>query len=128
MGMNILRNFMVSAALVLPAISLNVQSALADQRDFTVINNNDLVVEQLYVSSANSKSWGRNLLGSNILESQELFDVQFNNRSNQCSYDIKAVYEDGSYDQIQEDLCSTGSVEFYGNGGDYQPTTAAELN
>jgi hypothetical protein len=56
MGMNILRNFMVSAALVLPAISLNVQSALADQRDFTVINNNDLVVEQLYVSSANSKS------------------------------------------------------------------------
>lgn len=115
---NLLRNIMVFTALSLPMASLNAQSALADQRDFIVDNNNDLSIVRLHVSSANTRSWGPDRLGVSILPSGESHDVNFTNNSSQCIYDIRAIYEDGSSDTGRYNLCETSSVEFYGYGGD----------
>ncbi|MBW4504936.1 MAG: hypothetical protein KME64_00220 [Scytonematopsis contorta HA4267-MV1] len=112
------RNTAIATFLTLPVVSLlGVHSALADRRDVTVNNNTDLVMTALYVSSARSDNWGPNRL-SHRLQSGETFELRFNNNSTQCVYDVKAVYEDGSYDRNTHNLCQTSTLYYYGYGGE----------
>jgi len=117
---NLFQKLALSTVIALPITSLNVATALAGIQDFTVVNHNDLVIVNLYVSSAKSNSWGRDILGQQVIQSEQEFFVQFNNNSNQCWWDIKTVYEDGSYDVGQFNLCETSAIRFWGNGGEYR--------
>ncbi|WP_017655861.1 hypothetical protein [Fortiea contorta] len=115
-----LRNTFIATTLALPLVPLASQSVLADdRRDFLVYNNNELEITQLYVSSAKSDYWGRNVLQSDIVSGRSDV-IRFNNNSNQCNYDIKAIYSDGTYDLGRADLCKTYEITFYGHGGDYK--------
>ena len=107
----------IGSSIILVATNTNISKA--DSRDVTVFNDTDLTMTSLYVSSYRSNNWGRNRLTSPI-ESGETFDLMFTNNSTECIYDVKAVYEDGSYDQNQHNLCETGTLNFYGAGGDYR--------
>ncbi|MBD2099700.1 hypothetical protein [Leptolyngbya sp. FACHB-261] len=114
MSRKLLHNVMVAAALALPIISLNAQSALADRRDFTVQNNSGSDIQYLYVSSSSENEWGEDILGQDVLPSGESTEVNFTDESNACRYDIKAVFEDGqSVEDYQVDLCGTASYTFY---------------
>ncbi|QHG15333.1 hypothetical protein [Nostoc sp. ATCC 53789] len=117
----LVRNTVLVTTLAFPIVPLASQNALAnDNRDFLVYNNNELEITQLYVSSAKSRYWGNNILNSDIVNGS--FDmITFGNSSNQCTYDVKAIYSDGTYDLMrQANLCSTYGITFYGHGGDYQ--------
>ncbi|MHC5932907.1 hypothetical protein [Nostoc sp.] len=116
----LVRNTLLATTLALPIVPLASQNALAfDMRDFLVYNNNELEITRLYVSSAGTEYWGRNLLNSDIVNGTS-GTVTFNNNSNQCTYDVKAIYSDGSYDIGRTNLCSTYEITFYGHGGDYR--------
>ncbi|MCA1992582.1 MAG: hypothetical protein LDL41_11200 [Coleofasciculus sp. S288] len=115
----------VGTILAFPIASLNVMSALAGMQDVTVVNDTDLVMVSLFVSPIESSSWGRDRLGNSVLESQSEFFVEFNNNSDRCWWDIKAIYEDGSYDQAQANLCETSILRFWGSGGEYPPEGSA---
>ncbi|MEH2180152.1 hypothetical protein [Nostoc sp.] len=116
----LVRNTLLATTLALPIVPLASQNALAfDRRDFLVYNNNELEITQLYVSSKDSKYWGHNILNSDIVNGTS-DTVTFNNNSNQCTYDVKAIYSDGSYDIGRTNLCSTYGITFYGHGGDYR--------
>lgn len=110
-----------SSAVVL--IAMNAGVARADRRDVTVQNNTDITMTELYVSSHRSSSWGADRLPSTI-ESGETFDLKFTNNSTECIYDVKAVYEDGSYDVSQPNLCETATLYYYGNGGEHMENAA----
>lgn len=113
------RNALMATAMSLPMLSLSSQSALAqDRRDFSVYNNNELEITRLYVSSADSEYWGRNRLNSPLLAGEST-KFTFNNVSNQCMYDVRAVYSNGTYDQGRYNLCTTYFIYFYGHGGEY---------
>ncbi|MBE8987045.1 hypothetical protein [Nostoc sp. LEGE 12450] len=117
----LVRNTVLATSLAFSIVPLASQNAIAnDIRDFLVYNNNELEITQLYVSSAKSRYWGNNILNSDIVNGS--FDmITFSNDSNQCTYDIKAIYSDGTYDIMrQADLCSTYGINFYGDGGDYR--------
>lgn len=116
----LLQKLLIPTFLSLPIASLNTSIAIAGQQDFTVYNNNDLAIESLYVSSSKSKSWGVDKLGSDIIKSGDSFFVEFNNGSSNCYWDIKVIYEDGSYDLVESaDLCNTRDLTLVGDGGDY---------
>ncbi|MEH2237477.1 hypothetical protein [Nostoc sp.] len=116
----LVRNTILATALALPIVPLTSQNALADNRDFLVYNNNELEITQLYVSSTGTKYWGSNILNSDIVNGSS-DAVTFNNNSNHCTYDVKAIYSDGTYDVMRNaDLCSTYGITFSGHGGDYQ--------
>lgn len=113
-------NKFIFGALATATALVTTLPALADQRDFTIINNNDLSIENIYISAANSGRWGRDWLRGYVLEAGDTFAAQFNNRSPQCLYDIRVVYEDGTQDIFtDENICKTTEIEFYGSGGDY---------
>lgn len=121
MAQKLLHNIITGAALALPILSLNAPSALADRRDFTIINENELAITHLYVSSGRSNYWGVDILGQDILRSGQSKEINFHNNSDQCVYDVKVVYEDHSYDVGRFNLCQTTSVRLTGNGGNSQP-------
>ncbi|BAY64669.1 hypothetical protein NIES22_47680 [Calothrix brevissima NIES-22] len=113
------RNALMVTAMSLPMLSLSIQSALAqDRRDFSVYNNNELEITELNVSSVDSGYWRYNYLDSPLLP-EESGKVTFNNDSNQCMYDVRAVYSNGTYDQGRYNLCSTYFIYYYGHGGQY---------
>lgn len=117
-----IRNVVLSAAIAAPALVAVAETVQAQTGPYmvTVWNNNDLVITDLYVSSANSSRWGRDRLGSGELEQDGSVEIPITTRSGNCLYDVKAVYEDDSYDQVQVDICYDGSIEFFGYGGDYR--------
>ncbi|WP_445636129.1 hypothetical protein NSTC745_00975 [Nostoc sp. DSM 114161] len=120
MFFKLVRHTVLATILALPVVPLTNQNALADERDFLVYNNNELEITHLYVSSIYSKYWGSNILNSDIVNgSYDL--VTFSNNSNNCTYDVKAIYSNGSYDVMRRaDLCSTYGITFYGHGGEHQ--------
>lgn len=123
MTQTLFRQLVFTIALAIPSVSLNAQTALADQRDFTIENNNELAIVEVYVSAGNSQYWGSDILKGtiDILPSGEESEIGFSNSSNQCVYDIKVVYENGTYDMMQQaNLCEITSVSFEGNGGNYR--------
>ncbi len=107
------RNVMMAAALALPVVSLNVNSAVAgDARNFTVINGSHSIIDQLYVESSQSSDWGEDILGKDILKPGESTYIYFTDNSKTCTYDIKAVYTDNSTSTGQYNLCETHSITF----------------
>jgi hypothetical protein len=114
------RRFISGIILFIPVVFMGSQSALADRRDFRIVNDNDLAIERVYISSTQSRNWGSDVLGRDVLPSGQSLDVEFNNNSRQCVYDIRVVYEDNSYDLLRENLCETSEVKMYGDGGEYQ--------
>ncbi|MFB2880782.1 hypothetical protein [Floridanema aerugineum] len=119
-GKTLLSGLIIAYTTALPILSLNIETAQAqDRRDFKIINNTELTLTSVYVSSARSQRWGRNILRRPVMANGNV-NINFSDsRSTQCVYDIKAVYEDGSFDVGRYNLCEITELELYGSGGDY---------
>jgi hypothetical protein len=105
------------AAPIVAVVGAVAESALAAQY-LVFENNNDLAIEQLYISVSGSRTWGRDRLRGDLLEQEE--NIMVNISGNSCDYDVKAIYEDGSYDFITLDIChGENHLEFFGYGGNY---------
>lgn len=105
------------AALVLAASLLisSVTQALADPRDFMFTNGTSSQIKNLYVSSSAIESWEEDILGRDVLAAGEQWTITFGKYdAGNCLYDIKAVYADGSPDDIVRgvDLCAYTNIIF----------------
>lgn len=92
-----LRNFVVTAGLLLPTILLNIPQSLAHQLDFRFHNRTRFPIAKLCVSPSNSDRWGADVLGRDILPSGYSTLIQFSGNYNTCLFDIKTVFQNGSY-------------------------------
>ena len=107
------RNLMTAVVLSLPIAAFNVGSALADQRDFTVVNSTSVPIRHLYVSPTGENSWGDDILGKDVLTSGDSTLVYFTDNANICSYDIKAVFDNNdSTEGYKINLCETTTYTF----------------
>lgn len=97
----------MTASLSLPIVSLTVQTALADQRDFTLHNESSVDIQEVYVSDSGDSNWGPDILGQDVLLQGEPTDVVFEEDDSQdCLYDLKAVGAGGEeLDACQVNLC-----------------------
>lgn len=102
-----LRRLAMTAVCSLPVVLANANSALADQRDFTVHNETGQEIYYLYVSASSSDSWGEDVLGENtVLSPGNSVFVYFDIYSDTCLYDIRAVTQSGAeLDDRQVNLC-----------------------
>ncbi len=81
-----LHNAVIATILALPLVPFANQNALVN-----------LEITRLYESSTVSRYWCLNILYSDIVNGVYSM-VKFSNNNNQCIYNIKAIYRDGSYD------------------------------
>jgi hypothetical protein len=68
-------------------------SHAADQ-DFTLFNNTGYTIDKVFVSAANKKSWGEDILGQASLDDHAKVEISFKHGESGCDYDLKVVYDD----------------------------------
>ena len=83
--------------------------------DFFVVNRSSKVIGGVFVSSAQSTSWGADLI-PNTLAPGERFQVRLP-RDGQCVYDVRVVYTDKAVEERrQQDVCKVDEMAFTGTG------------
>jgi hypothetical protein len=109
-----LQRVVKAVAIALPLISLGTQSALADPRNFTLINGSSLTIINLYISHVSENTWGSDVLGTDVLSPGESVPIVFPEAEpNVCSYDIKVTGQGGAEGRIDNvNLCTTETVTF----------------
>jgi hypothetical protein len=118
------------ATLLLLGLGLGVENSAQAQarQDFTLINRTGYTIDQVFVSPSNQRSWGRDVLGQDILESGQQVSITFPRAATACQWDLKVVYNDG--DQTEWigrngfNLCQISRITLYWNR--QQNTTRAE--
>ncbi len=100
------------AAALLTA-SLCATAAWAAAQDFTLHNRTGHVIMTLNVSPSNSNQWGPDILGREVLASGESAEVSFDRDEDQCVWDIRVTYDDGTEnDERGINLCEVSEFTF----------------
>ena len=105
-----MRKFLIAGALLVSAMST---AAFAAQQDFTITNHTGHVIMTLNVSPSSSTRWGPDILGREVLGNNEQTEITFDRNEDQCSWDIRVTYDDGTNNDLRGvNLCETTEVEF----------------
>jgi hypothetical protein len=95
----------------LAVVALVAQPALAQELVFTISNNGDAALVELYASPKSAGTWGADMLGGAQLASGEAAEVIISGEaSGQCDYDLRMVFADGSVLEDASNLCDTAAV------------------
>lgn len=104
------------AALLLPF------AAQAGDQDFTLINRTGYQIDEVYVATPSSKSWGRDIMGDGVLAHGAKKLVRFKNSTTACAWQLAVKFSDGSEVEWDEpfDLCTVEEIvlKYNRNTGD----------
>jgi hypothetical protein len=96
------------------AVCLSPEVRAQGRQDFSMVNRTGYQIDQIYIGPSSSTSWGPDLLGRNVLANGRTFDVRFPNRSSECLWDIKLVYNDGDQSELrQANLCRISRITLH---------------
>nr|WP_295830562.1 hypothetical protein [uncultured Azospirillum sp.] len=90
-----MKNVAAKALLVASSLFLLHGTAFAGKQDFTIVNKTGYPLKHIYVSENNNNSWDEDILGRDVLDDGEYFEVAFDKAENVCKWDMKVVYDDG---------------------------------
>lgn len=97
----------ISLALALTAFS---NPAMAEDLELTLNNRSSYVVVEFYASPSDVGDWEEDILGADVLGSDESIEITIADGRTQCAYDLRFVFDDGDVlDKGSVDLCETGS-------------------
>jgi hypothetical protein len=92
---------------LLPAVLLAsalAAPALAQDPSFRLNNRSNATINEIYVSSSNDNSWGRDLLGQNVLAPGQTLTIRL--PQGQCLNDIRVVLASGqAHERRRVDTC-----------------------
>ncbi|MEA3045830.1 MAG: hypothetical protein QOJ53_162 [Sphingomonadales bacterium] len=81
------------------------------QQNFTINNNTGHTVVTLNVSPNDEDEWGPDILGRDMVANGESAAVTFQRGTDQCSWDIRATYDDGDTTDVRGvNLCQVATV------------------
>jgi hypothetical protein len=92
---------LVTGALAAPVLAQDVQ--------YELYNNSALTLMEFYTSPASMDDWGPDILGSGVIAPGEAGTVTIADGSDQCTYDLLFVMEDGQQLSDTVDICSMAS-------------------
>lgn len=94
----------LTAALWLAAAAV---PAMAGSLDFTVVNNEAQTMTAFAMAESGNKAFGENMFTEFSLAPGASVAISFDNPDNACAWDIKAVFEDGTEQYLENlDLCA----------------------
>jgi hypothetical protein len=86
------------------------------QQDFIIVNNTGHTVMTLNVSAHSETNWGPDVLHGDKLGNGESAEITFDRSEMECTFDIKATYDDGdSTDLRKVNLCEVATVTLTGD-------------
>ncbi|WP_148292358.1 MULTISPECIES: hypothetical protein [Planktothrix] len=89
---------LMAMALFVPGIGLIPSKAIAETEavTFTMTNDSGQVITHFYASPPTTSDWEDDILGVDVLAPGDSVDITINDGQEDCFYDFRAVYEDGS--------------------------------
>jgi hypothetical protein len=100
-----------TALLALSATAMLGTAAFADtyNRVVTVINDTSVDMREFYASNKDQTTWQEDILGQDILSAGYQVDVNIDDGTGYCVYDVRAVFTDGSEVVAKLNVCETGT-------------------
>ncbi|MEM8995206.1 MAG: hypothetical protein AAGF23_10500 [Acidobacteriota bacterium] len=86
--------------------ALSAPFALAQDTDsvtITVINDTGETIVELYISPPSATDWEEDVLGTDLLEPGDIFEITIDDSREDCTYDFLAVFDDET-ELIHEDV------------------------
>jgi hypothetical protein len=100
------------AGLLLPLLAAG--PALAGNQDFVLVNKTGYQIDEVYVSQATSKNWGKDVMGEDALDANARVKITFDAPDNVCRWDLKVKYNDGDTAEWGNlNLCNINTVTLY---------------
>lgn len=95
-----------------PALAQQQPAPPPPNREFTIRNETDLTLRELYVTAPNAQDRGADRLGSEVIAPSAEFRVRLG-RTRDCNYDIVAIFQDNSEEvRRRVDVCRNQRVVF----------------
>jgi hypothetical protein len=115
----------VAVAAILGVVAAPARAQTNDP-SFRIVNNTSNVVEQVYASPSNQRSWGQDRLGSEVIPPGQSYIVRLPADGN-CAYDVRIVYQGGQAEERRGvNLCTLTDYVLGGGGGGSAPRQAQQ--
>ncbi|MBK3733518.1 hypothetical protein FBZ82_11560 [Azospirillum brasilense] len=88
-------SILAKGAVAAAALFLFHGAALAGQQDFTILNKTGYALKHIYVSESDNQKWDEDVLGRDVLDDGEEFELSFDTAEKTCKWDMKVIYDDG---------------------------------
>jgi hypothetical protein len=104
-----------TAAFALTALALTTTGLLAERynRVVTIINDTAVDMREFYASNKDATTWEEDILGQDMLPAGYQIDINIDDGTGYCIYDVKAVFVDGSEVVDKVNVCETGTWRVY---------------
>jgi hypothetical protein len=83
----------------------------AEPVTFELTNGTDYVIVEFYASAPGEEEWGEDILGEDVLEPGDTFEITIADGREDCEYDFLAVFEDES--ELEHNDVSVCDAEHY---------------
>ncbi len=74
--------------------------AAESQYDFVLVNATGYDIDEVYVSPSNQESWGRDVMGQDVLVNGMTVKIVFNPAAESDSWDLKIKWRDPGYPAV----------------------------
>ncbi|OYD80392.1 hypothetical protein [Azospirillum brasilense] len=88
-------SILAKGAAAVAALFLFHGAAMAGQQDFTIANKTGYALKHIYVSESANEKWDEDILGRDVLDDGEEFELSFDKAEKTCKWDMKVIYDDG---------------------------------
>jgi hypothetical protein len=95
----------VAASLICLQAGATGPPAYGFERHLVVANDMRQTIVEIYISNAGSGNWQQDVLGSDYLQPGGSTLVSIIDRNGQCRFDLKTVFDDGTYLIRGVDVC-----------------------
>ena len=89
-----MKRVLLALCLALGLVGTVRVAAMGDQ-DFRLVNKTGWTFEKVFVSPSNSKRWGSDVMGRDVLEDGEAVRIRFSRDEEECLWDLKVVDKNG---------------------------------
>ncbi|OXR49740.1 MULTISPECIES: hypothetical protein [unclassified Pusillimonas] len=109
--MHKVRAFVFSAFVGIAAFASG--SAIAADKNVTIVNGTKTTMVAIYASTVGASTWEEDILGEDVLGPGESVEINMDDGSGKCMFDVKAEFKDGT-ETIRADLnvCKVGELTF----------------
>lgn len=115
---NIKRFALIAAMLVSVVGIASEASAQKGSTTFTVVNKTGVVIMALYATPHNSDDWGEDILGADVLASNDELGIVFSRKETASLWDLRVEDDEGAYIEWENiNLREISSVSLYFKNG-----------
>ncbi len=113
--------------LAMSCVAAGSSFAAEAKQDFTLVNKTGYDISHVYVSPSKSDDWEEDVLGKDMLEDGDYWNIKFSRAAKTCKWDLKVVYSDDDSSAYWKgiNLCEVSKITIHYNRK--SDTTSADL-